>query len=332
MEIKKLIVTGCRGFIATNFLNLLAESNRYEYYGIDALYKGANTFETNGTKNLAKEYNLGLTNDLLYDELETDFGDFKNTCVVHFAAFSHVDDSIINPIKLVSININATHRLAEFCARKNIPFILISTDEVLGSITDEQMPLREEAKLKPRNPYSYSKAACELLVQSLSEQYPSWNYRITRCVNNFGLYQDPTKLIPVCINKILNKEKIPVYGEGLQKRSWIYVGLHNQIVLDIINDISNYYIDNHIYHIGSDYEFKNIDLITKICYMMEVNPKQYIQFIKDPRGFAHDYRYSLSSDKIKNKFPDRSLHFSFDDTLKSVIEFYSNNKNKNMWY
>jgi len=331
MEIKKLIVTGCRGFIATNFLNLLAESNRYEYYGIDALYKGANTFETNGTKNLAKEYNLGLTNDLLYDELETDFGDFKNTCVVHFAAFSHVDDSIINPIKLVSININATHRLAEFCARKNIPFILISTDEVLGSITDEQMPLREEAKLKPRNPYSYSKAACELLVQSLSEQYPSWNYRITRCVNNFGSYQDPTKLIPVCINKILNNEQIPIYGKGLQKRSWIYVGVHNRVVLNIIeNMVTNYDSSNDIYHIGSKYEFRNVELVSKICYMMNVDPEQYIRFIDDPRGFAHDYRYSLSSDKIERNFG--SLDFNFDKELKSTIEFYSNNKNKNMWY
>mgnify|MGYP000313386495 CR=1 FL=1 len=335
MKIEKIIVTGHRGFIGTNFINLLSHKN-YEYYGIDALYKGANKFNTDGLKNIKKEYNFCLSSDELYKNLESDFQDFNNTLVVHFAAYSHVDDSIKNPIELVDINIKSTHKLARFCAEKNIPFILISTDEVLGSLRDNELPSDINEILKPRNPYSFSKASCEMLIHSLQCQYPNWHVYITRCVNNFGEYQDPTKLIPVCINKILNNEKIPIYGQGLQRRSWIPVYIHNQIILNIIEkefNCNNYIKFNHynIYHIGSKIELSNIDMIYKICQLMNVNPLEHIQYIKDPRGYAHDYRYSLSYKETLLSFGKDCLDFDLDNMLQLTIDFYKNNKNKEMW-
>lgn len=335
MKINKIIVTGHHGFIGTNFLNLLSTTN-YEYYGIDALYKGSNLFKTSGLNNIKKEYIKSLLDDTLYNDLENDFHTFNNTIVVHFAAYSHVDDSIKNPINLVDVNIKSTHKLAEFCARKNIPFILISTDEVLGSLSDDQPSSTIDDNLDPRNPYSYSKAACEMLIHSLQHQYPNWNVYITRCVNNFGEYQDPTKLIPVCINKILNHKKIPIYGKGLQKRSWVSVHVHNQIVFDIIDKIFNHneFINlkyRNIIHIGSNIELSNIDLVKKICSIMNVNHNEYISFIPDPRGNSHDYRYSLNSNYTIQKFGKNCLNFDFDKELINTINFYKTNKNNNLW-
>lgn len=336
MKINKLIITGHRGFIGTNFLNLIADK-KYQYYGIDALYKGANKFNTIGIKNIIKQYNYCLSDDKLYQDLINDFNNFNDIAIIHFAAYSHVDDSIKNPIDLVNINIKSTHKLAEFAARKNIPFILISTDEVLGSLYDNDLPSSINDRLNPRNPYSYSKASCEMLIHSLQHQYPNWKVCITRCVNNFGEYQDPTKLIPVCIKNIINNKKIPIYGQGLQRRSWVSVQIHNKIVLNIIEKIfnSNEYLNLkycNIFHIGSIYELSNIDLVVHICNIMNVDPNKFIQFIPDPRGNSHDYRYSLSSKETLYTFGNNCLDFDFNNALKNTINFYKENYNNDMWY
>lgn len=332
MKIKKLIVTGHRGFIATNFINNV--SDNYEIYGIDVLLKGSNNFQTDGRKKLKKEYIFNLSNDKLYDELKNDFNSWSNVCVVHFAAYSHVDDSIKSPDLIVNGNIYSTYKIAKFCAENNIPFVNISTDEVYGELGINDSPFQITDFVDPRNPYSASKACNEILIKSLKHQYPNWNIIQTRCVNNFGPYQDPTKLIPVCILSILNNKKIPIYGQGLQRRTWIPVDVHNKIVLNLIEDIFNksYQINMlYNYNIGSDIELSNIELIQNICDIMNVNINDNIEFVQDPRGNSHDFRYSINFKTIYNKYHDL-YNFNFIDKLKETIEFYKKNKdNLNLW-
>lgn len=327
MKIKKLIVTGHRGFIGTNFLNNVPDD--YEIYGIDALLKGSNNFDTPGKKRLIKEYQNKLLDKELYEQLENDFNNFSDVCVVHFAAWSHVDDSIKTPHYIISENINNTYNIAAWCANKNIPFVNISTDEVYGELTLKDIGSDTSDKIDPRNPYSASKAASEILINSLKHQFPNWKCIQTRCVNNFGKYQDPSKLIPVCVLSILNNKNIPLYGNGMQQRTWIPVDVHNKVVLGLIEKIFNasYYINmDHIYNIGSDYEYTNTSLIMKICELMKVKFNDVVEYINDPRGNSHDLRYHLKYNIIERQFKD-IYNFDFDDKLLETINFYIDNKN-----
>lgn len=332
-KINKLIITGHRGFIGTNFLNCLPSS--YEVYGIDALLKGSNNFDTEGTKKIKKEYIYNLNDDKLYEELLNDFKTWDDIVVVHFAAYSHVDDSISKPLKIVNENISSTYRLATFCAQHNIPFVNISTDEVYGTLDNNSKGFRTIDDLNPRNPYSASKACNEMLINSLRNQYPQWKVIQTRCVNNFGPYQDPTKLIPTCVLNIINNKKIPVYGNGNQRRTWIPVSVHNKVVLFLIENIfgnTNYINMNHTYNIGSYNELSNIELIKKICNILKVDINKVIEYIDDPRGNAHDNRYYLRFENIE-QMCDNYYNYSFDEELKKTINFYVTNKEiiENKW-
>lgn len=327
MSIKKIIITGHRGFIGSNMCNLLAQYN-YEIYGIDALLKGSNNFDTPGRKKIIKEYLYNLSDDKLYDELINDFKSWDDVCIIHFAAYSHVDDSISSPNVIIRENICSTYRIAEFCAKNNIPFFNISTDEVYGSLRLNEKGFKDTDEADPRNPYSASKACNEVLINSLKHQYPNWKVIQTRCVNNFGPYQDPTKLIPVCIFNILNNKKIPVYGQGLQRRTWIPVDIHNKVVLGLLEKIfnnTNWVNINHLYNIGSDDEYSNIELIQMICNIMDKKINDVVNYIPDPRGHSHDYRYHLQYKHIEDKFKDL-YDYSFENKLEETIKFYTQNK------
>ena len=332
----KYIVTGGSGFIGTSFLNLLA-SKGVEYYNIDAKLAGSNKFETEGAQNCKMHFNADLSNLNTYEVLKEYFNNnFKDVVVVHFASLSHVDASIKNPIDFVTKNIQLTYTIAEFCAKNNIPFVNIGTDEVYGELSLNDMPFNTSCEISPRNPYSASKAAGELLIESLISQYPEWRVLRTRCVNNFGEYQDPTKLIPVCITSILSNKKIPVYGRGEQVRTWIDVKQHNRVVLELIEKtlLASVYVNcskARIFNIGTNYELSNIQLIAKICNFISVPIDQVVQFIEDPRGHAHDFRYALDSRQTENFLGHSITNFNFDERLRETIDWYKQNTDKSMW-
>lgn len=332
----KYLVTGGSGFICTNFKNLLASKN-LEYYDIDAKLAGSNNFETAGTQKCRMHFNADLSNLKTYEAIKEYFkNDFTDVIVVHFASLSHVDASIKNPIDFVTKNIQLTYTIAEFCAKNDIPFVNIGTDEVYGELSLSDAPFNTSCELSPRNPYSASKAAGELLIESLIAQYPNWKVLRTRCVNNFGEYQDPTKLIPVCINSILDNKKIPVYGRGEQVRTWIDVKQHNQVVYELIEKtlLSSTNVScskARIFNIGTHYELSNIQLISKICNIMGVPINQVVQFVNDPRGNAHDFRYALDSRQTENFLGHSITNFNFDERLRETIDWYKLNRDKTMW-
>lgn len=335
----KYIITGNKGFIGTHMCNLLAEKGDI-FYGIDANLAGSNCFETGGTKNCQKQYTYNLCDLNLYEEIKSDFNnDFKDVIVINYAAFSHVDLSIKTPISLVTQNIQSTYTIAEFCAKNNIPFVNIGTDEIFGELTIDEPPFSSFSPLHPRNPYSASKACSEVLLESLVAQYPNWKLLRTRCVNNFGEYQDYTKLIPVCISNILNNRPIPVYGQGKQIRSWIDAKVHNEVVYRLIQKSfvnSKCVLDlraSRCYNIGSIYELSNISLISEICNIMNVDVNSVVQFISDPRGNAHDFRYSLDSRSTEHYLSYNFTGFDFKSRLQQVIEWYKNNlsNKEQMW-
>ena len=333
----KFLVTGGSGFICTNFKNLLASKN-LEYYDIDAKLAGSNNFETIGTQNCKMHFNADLSNPKTYEALKVYFkNNFKDIVVVHFASLSHDDASIKNPIDFVTKNIQLTYTIAEFCAKNDIPFVNIGTDEVYGELSLNDMPFNTSCDMSPRNPYSASKAAGEILIESLISQYPYWKVLRTRCVNNFGEYQDPTKLIPVCIDSILSNKKIPVYGKGEQVRTWIDVRQHNKVVLELIEKtlLSSICVNcskARIFNIGSPFELSNIQLITKICEIMRVPVEQIIQFIEDPRGHAHDFRYALDCRQTENFLGHSISNYNFEERLRETIDWYKQNLvDKSMW-
>lgn len=326
------IITGNKGFIGTNMCNLLAVKGE-TYYGIDAELAGSNNFTTLGTQNCKKQYKYDLCDSQLYSELKSDFDNFDNIVVVNYAAYSHVDLSIKTPISLVTKNIQSTYTLAEFCAKNNIMMVNIGTDEIYGELGINEPAFNSNSLMHPRNPYSASKACVEMLLESLTAQYPNWRLIRTRCVNNFGEYQDYTKLIPVCIDCILNKKQIPIYGKGQQIRSWVDVNQHNNTIYELIQKQFN---DNKIqgcYNIGSNYEFTNLQLVQIICDLMNVDYKSVIKFIADPRGNAHDYRYSLDSHDTEEYLSHTLNQFNFNNRLLETINWYTHNlhNKQQMW-
>ena len=324
----KYIVTGNKGFIGTHMCNLLAQKGEI-FYGIDAEIAGSNCFETEGTKQCQKQYTYDLCDPQLYIELKSDFNnDFKDVVVINYAAFSHVDLSIKTPVSLVAKNIQSTYTIAEFCAKNNIIFVNIGTDEIFGELSLTEPPFSSYSPMHPRNPYSASKACSELLLESLIAQYPEWKLLRTRCVNNFGEYQDYTKLIPVCISNILTNKKIPIYGQGCQVRSWIDAKQHNKVVYELIqkNFINTKCLVNlrasRCYNIGSIYEFSNKELVQKICNIMNVDFDSNIQYVVDPRGHSHDFRYSLDSRMTEQYLNYNFTCFDFEQRLREVVQWY----------
>ena len=327
------IITGNKGFIGTNMCNLLAIQGE-TYYGIDAELAGSNNFTTIGTQNCVKQYKYDLCDTRLYDELKTDFNNnFSDVVIINYAAYSHVDLSIKTPVSLVTKNIQSTYTLAEFCAKHNIMMVNIGTDEIYGELDINEPAFTIHSLIHPRNPYSASKACAEVLLESLTSQYPNWKLIRTRCVNNFGEYQDYTKLIPVCIDCILNNKHIPIYGKGQQIRSWIDVNQHNKTVFELIQKQFNDTKIQGCYNIGSNYEFTNMQLVQNICNLMNVDYTSTIKFIEDPRGNAHDYRYSLDSCGTEEYLSHSLTQFNFNDRLLDTIEWYTHNlhNKQQMW-
>lgn len=315
-----ILVTGGSGFIGSHFVEeILKRNDITKLYNIDA-----NTYAANK--------NLPFENDSRYQKLTMDisapyFPNQKNYLdslnldyVVHFAAESHVDNSIKNPKKFIDTNIVGTFNLLEMFKDTNIKkFIHVSTDEVFGSLSYKEREFNIDSPYRPNSPYAASKAASDLLVRSYVKTY-KFPGIITNCSNNFGPRQFPEKLIPVCIDKLKKKEKIPLYGNGSNIRDWIYVKDHVNAIIHVIQDG----IVGKQYLIGGNNEISNIQLIHSIVAVYETVTNQkvdweWFEYVTDRKG--HDFRYAIDTKDFEMEFKNFKLT-DFNENLKATVQSY----------
>jgi dTDP-glucose 4,6-dehydratase len=312
----KLLVCGGMGFIGSAFIrNHLNKNPNDQIVNLDNLTTGSNV------KNLEKidESNYQFIN-----------GDIKNheavnkitndiDVIVNFAAETHVDRSISNPKQFLETNILGTYTLLEAAKKHETLFVHVSTDEIYGDAVNQDS-FNEKSILKPSNPYSASKAAADHLVSSYVRTYGT-KCIITRCTNNFGPFQFPEKLIPKTIIRAQKNLKVPLYGDGNQIRSWIYVLDHVSAIDSLITKGEL----GEIYNITSWNEISNRTIVEKILSLME-KPNAMIEYVGDRPG--HDKRYSIDSSKIQNEIGWKPA-YDFDNAIKQTVDWYL--KNKDWW-
>lgn len=288
-----IFVTGGAGFIGSNYLNTFVP--KYPdilFVNIDALtYAGS---LGNVVVSELPNYRFEHVDITDADALEKLFETYKPQGIIHFAAESNVDKSITDPSQFIITNVLGTNHLLRFSLAHGVKrFHHVSTDEVYGSLTMDDAAFTEETTLAPNNPYSASKAASDLLVRSFHQTY-GLDTVITRCSNNFGPNQDDTKLIPRFIKKLKAGEKVPVYGNGAQRRDWLHVSDH----VSAIDLVYRQGRSGEIYNVGADHDISNMEVVEKLLSLTG-RDKSAIEFVTDRLG--HDFRYAIDAHKIKTE-------------------------------
>ncbi len=314
----KLLVTGGAGFIGSNFI--LYWFKKYPKDKIINLDKLTYAGNLENLKSVENNPNYQFIKGDICDK-ELVFEITKNIdVIVHFAAESHVDRSILNPSPFIKTNIEGTYVLLEAALKNNIQrFHHISTDEVFGALPlNSKKKFNEKTNYNPRSPYSASKAASDHLVRAYHITY-GLPITISNCSNNFGPYQFPEKFIPLAIINILEGKKIPIYGDGLYVRDWLYVEDHCRAIDLIIHKgrVGQTYLIG-----GLTEDISNLEVAKKIIKFMNKD-ESAIEFIKDRPG--HDRRYAIDWSKIKNELGWQP-EFDFDTYLKKTIDWYKNNQ------
>jgi len=319
--VSKILVTGGCGFIGSNFLNIMVPKyKRTKFLNIDNLTYAGKSGNVRNLKNL-KNYNFLKIDICNYTKLQRTIKKFNPEIVIHFAAESHVDNSIKSPGKFIQSNILGTYNILR-SINKKIFLVHISTDEVYGHVINNKS-FNETTKYNPRSPYSASKASADHLVSSWNSTY-GYKSTIVNCCNNFGPNQDKEKFIPVIINNILNNKKIPIYGNGKQKREWIYV---DDFVASIDFIISkNLFSENFV--IGSGIRFENKIFAKKIISIFK-NKLNYdekkIKLIRVSDRPGHDIEYKINSSKLR-KLGWKSKTNINNDLLKTINFYKTKNK------
>lgn len=317
---KKILVTGGAGFIGSNFIRyILSKRTDLFILNLDKLTYAGNLENLVDVENHPnyKFVKGDITNNELVDYL---FKKYSFDYVINFAAESHVDRSILGSEIFFITNVLGTNVLLEASKRYGIEkFVQISTDEVYGSLGPTGL-FQEATPLSPNSPYSSSKAAADLMALSFHHTF-GLPVVITRCSNNYGPYQFPEKLIPLMIINALNNKKLPVYGDGLNVRDWIYVLDHNKAVELVLEKGSV----GNVYNIGASCEMKNIDIVKLILRKMNKS-EDLIEFVKDRPG--HDRRYAIDSSKIQNELGWKP-EFNFETAIQYTIDWYLKN---NAWW
>ena len=326
---KKILITGGAGFIGSHVIRLFV--NKYPDYTIinlDALTYAGNLENLKDVEQQAN-YRFVKANILDAASLEQIFQEHQITDVIHLAAESHVDRSILSPLDFVYTNIIGTVNLLNTAKKfwagnmQDHLFYHISTDEVFGSLGDTGF-FTETTAYDPRSPYSASKASSDHFVRAYHETYhlPSI---VSNCSNNYGPNHFPEKLIPLFIHNILEKKALPVYGDGLYTRDWLYVKDHARAIDTIFHQGKA----GETYNIGGFNEWKNIDLVTLLCRLMDEKlgrakgeSEQLITYVKDRPG--HDRRYAIDASKIKEQF-GWEPSVTFEEGLSETIDWYLRN-------
>ena len=311
----KILVTGGAGFIGSAFVRMAIGETDLRVVNLDALTYAGNL------ENLAQvadsdRYRFvhgDICDAVLVESL---VAEEKPDAIVHFAAESHVDRSILSPEPVVRTNFNGTFTLLEAAKRNKIArFVHVSTDEVYGSL-DAPLEADEQYPLNPSSPYSASKAASDLLARSyfLTFHLP---VVITRASNNYGPFQFPEKLIPLMISNALDDQSLPVYGDGQQIRDWLYVEDHCRGILAVLRQGR----DGEIYNIGGNRSLPNLDVIHQLLTITG-KPESLIRYVTDRPG--HDRRYALSSEKLMRETAWSPV-MNFETGLARTIQWYRDN-------
>lgn len=311
----RILVTGGAGFIGSNFIHYWLKNNPSDkIVNLDKLTYAGNLDNLKSIEN-NKNYSFvkgDICDPILVNTL------MKNVdLIVHFAAESHVDRSINDCGDFIKTNIEGTRILLD-AAKNNglIRFHHISTDEVFGSIGINDPKFTEKTPYDPHSPYSASKAASDHLVRAYYHTH-KLPITISNCSNNYGPYQYPEKLIPLCITNLLTGKKLPLYGKGDNVRDWIFVDDHIRGLEMIIKKGKI----GETYCLGGDNEITNLELIKKILSIMRFG-EEMIQFVSDRPG--HDFRYAIDFQKAKKELGWSPI-FNFDEGLKETINWYKQN-------
>ena len=335
MKKRNVLVTGGCGFIGANFVHLLhAVRPQWRVINLDKLTYAGNLNNLAGIAE-GEKYRFVRLDICDAVSIEQLFRDEQIDMVVHFAAESHVDRSITGPAAFIETNIIGTFTLLEAarktwqCESFNHPgpcFLHVSTDEVYGSLGATGF-FTEQTAYDPRSPYSASKASSDHLVNAYFHTY-GLPVRVTNCSNNYGPYQFPEKLIPLVLNNALQGKNLPVYGDGLNIRDWLFVQDHCEAILEVLDRGQN----GESYNIGGNNEKKNIEVVTLICDLLDRKigllpsgkPRtSLITYVKDRLG--HDRRYAIDAAKIKEQLGWQPK-MTFEQGIDVTIDWYLNNQ------
>ncbi len=327
-----IFITGGCGFIGSALIRLLIKFTEYQIINIDNLTYAGNLLALKEVADNQK-YNFELVDICDKNKINQLFDKYQPDGLIHLAAESHVDRSIDNSQVFIQTNIIGTYNLLENALqyiikykKPEFKFVHVSTDEVFGQLNNHDGYFDENSKYDPHSPYSASKASSDLLVKAWHHTY-KLPAIITNCSNNYGPYQFPEKLIPLMINNAIENKPLPIYGNGLNVRDWIYVDDHVRALLQIYQ----YGTIGDSYCIGSNNEYTNLQIVKKICNILDElkplsNSNKYsslINFVKDRPG--HDYRYAIDATKIKNNLNWYSVE-TFDSGIKKTVEWFLNNR------
>ncbi len=321
-----ILITGGMGFIGSHLVKHMVEKYpNYRIINYDNLTYASNPRFLRSIDN-KPNYHFVHGDICNITQLENTFNTYKITHVIHLAAESHVDNSIYNPLAFVQTNIIGTANLLNICRTRWVDgehkFYHISTDEVYGSLGSEGY-FTENTAYDPRSPYSASKASSDHLVRAYFHTY-GFPAVISNCSNNYGPNQHTEKLIPLTIERIKDKFKIPVYGDGLNVRDWLYVEDH----VSAIDTIFHNGVNGETYNIGGNNESTNIDLVNKLCDLMDSRlgrekgtSRALIEYVKDRLG--HDRRYAIDSSKLTQEL-GWEPKTDFELGLSNTIDWYLN--------
>lgn len=333
---KTYLVTGGAGFIGSNFIHYMFDKYQDEItiINVDCLTYAGNLENLDEVKDRSNYifYKVDIRD---HEKVEEIFAKHDIDYVIHFAAESHVDRSIIDPNAFVTTNVLGTMNLLN--AAKQVwktdsgfiqgkKYLQVSTDEVYGALEDEESFFYETTPLNPHSPYSASKASADFLVKSYYDTF-GFPINITRCSNNYGPYQFPEKLIPLVINNALNGKTIPLYGTGKNVRDWLYVMDHAKAIDMVVNQGKV----GEVYNVGGHNEKQNIDIIKIILNTIRnvLDPsderlsyinEQLITYVPDRKG--HDFRYAIAPDKIGKELswqPETTFEVGIEKTIRWYI-------------
>jgi len=312
----KLFVTGGAGFIGSAFVRLvLAEIPSCEITNFDALTYAGNLDNFDGLENSRHHFvkgdiaDRGAVSEALAPDTEA---------IINFAAESHVDRSIVSADEFIRTNVLGTQVLLDCARARGVPrFVQISTDEVMGSLAeDEQVFFNEDSPFKPNSPYAASKAAAEHLVRAAHHTF-GLDTVITRCGNNYGPRQFPEKFLPLMLANAMRDEAIPLYGDGQNVRDWIFVDDHCRAILLALSKGR----PGATYNVGARNERRNIDVARSVLDQLG-KPQSLIKFVKDRPG--HDRRYAIDPSQVESELGWRPIE-TWETGLRKAIEWYKSN-------
>jgi dTDP-glucose 4,6-dehydratase len=321
---KTLMVTGAAGFIGSNFVRrAMGRDERVRIVAVDKLtYAG----------NLANLEDL-LSNDRLFfvkadicdaAAMARAWDEFGVTLIVHFAAESHVDRSILGSGPFVQTNVVGTQVLLDLAKERGVErFVQVSTDEVYGSLPEDRPEIKftEQTPLAPNSPYSASKAAADCLVRSYFHTF-HLPVLTTRCSNNYGPYQFPEKLIPLFVTNLIEGKQVPLYGDGLNVRDWLHVEDHCDAIFEVLERGKI----GEVYNIGGNHEVNNRRITQIVLELMGKSWETSVRYVKDRPG--HDRRYAIDASKIKREL-GWEPKWTFERGIAATIEWFG--KNEKWW-